>query len=307
MNKEKIQEIAQNFLNEPYSDETLGRLAEKNHKKFLNNLSKLDERQINKILKAYPEYSNKVLDGWHSLHFVALLNDPNILESFMKNAINNGLTSLPKTTKEKKDIPENISFLNFCAANNCDKSFVKILTYLSNPEEQNFNEAIIYSLHYGNSKVIKFLEKVMVKEDIQSTMLSYFNDRPHRLDFLWKTTTSVEKLNNMGVDIKYEEDNKRNYFTLVLESMNNNYYDIEQKGFDYIRNTIDQFMDSGFSLDIPDKKGNMPRASLELFIKNTYSNSLQEKLEEYMLLLNSKSLNNDLVKKNNVEPKKFKI
>lgn len=307
MNKEKIQEIAQSFLQEPYSDETLGKLAEKNHKKFLNNLSKLDERQINKILKAYPEYSNKTLDGWHSLHFAALLNDSHILENFMKNAINNGLTSLPTTTKGKKDIPENISFLNFCAANNCDKSFAKILTYLSNPEEQNFKEAIVYSLYYSNPKVIKFLEKLMNKEDMQSTMLNYFNDRIHRLDFLWKTNTSIEKLANLGIDIKYEEENKKNYFTLVLESMNNNCYDIEQKGFDYIKNTINQLIDNGFSLDTPDKKGNMPRDILEIFIKNLYSNGLQEKLEEYMLLINSKSLNNELKNQTTVEPKKFKI
>jgi hypothetical protein len=87
MEKDAIVSIAKTFLSAPYSEDFLQKLSAKNPKKFFNNLTKLDERQIVKILNEHPEYANMEHDGWHALHYAATLNDHFILEKFITYAI----------------------------------------------------------------------------------------------------------------------------------------------------------------------------------------------------------------------------
>lgn len=311
MEKDAIIEFARNFLAEPYSEEFLKNLAEKNHKKFLNNLSRLDERQINKVLKDHPEYANRVHDGWHSLHYACLLNNQVVLDKFMQLAIADGLKSLPRTEKDKKDTSAGLSLLNFCATMNCDKSFAKILTYLNNPEEQDFSQGLCFSILYNSTKTIKFIQKIMGPEKSQKDMLEFFNRARRNFQTNANYVLSnhfkykPERFEDYGVDVNFKLDNLKNYFTLSLRTIADNLYEVEDT--EKVKSCVVYFVDKGFNLDTPDGTNETPRTILENMIKNSPTNYFSNQLEKYIKEIEHKSLRNILEEKKIFEPKKLKI
>lgn len=317
MEKDAIISFAQSFLATPYSEEYLQKLSAKNPKKFFNNLSKLDERQINKILNEHPEYANMEHDGWHALHYAATLNDHFIVEKFLNNAIKHGLTSYPRTEKFKKDIPSGLGLLDFCAALNCDKSLAKFVSRLSEPENYDFTYALDYAMLYNSAKTLNFLQKIIGPEASQEKMLTFFNTQARHYGYnsnfrhIFKThfKFNPERLEDYGVDVKYEKEGKHNYFCLVLQTMCYYNNELEEAGMEKIQKCISYFLDKGFSFDKPDGKNETPRQHLNEFIKYVeYNNSyLAEKLEKFIKEEEHKSLNNELVHNVTTQPKKLKI
>lgn len=318
MEKEAILSIARSFLAEPYSEEYINKLAGKNHKKFLNNLSTLDERQIVKVLAEHPEYSNKELNGWHSLHYAALLNNSYILDKFVQNALKDGLSSLPRTTAVKKNTPAGLNLLTFCAAMNCDKSYAKLLTYLSDPEQQDFKHALSYSILFNSTKSMKFLQKLLGPEQSQQHMLEFFNrveatSSGSRSNIQYVMSNhfkyNPERFDDYGVDVTFQSDKLRNYFTLTAKCYADNYYEIEnlELSADKLRKSISYFIEKGFSFDTPDAFNDTPRKYLDEFKESLSSSYHASQVEKIMKELEQQSLQNNLPKVNTVQPKKIKI
>ncbi len=319
MNKQDIIGLAKSLLDSPYNEENLLKISEKNPKKFFNNLSSLDERQIKEILKLHPDYANKFSDGWHALHYASTLNNHFIVEEFMQGAIKQGLTSLPSTTKSKKGITENVGMLNFCAANNCDKSYLRILTYLSNPEEQDFEMTFKYALYYNSNKIIPIIQKIVGNEASQKIMYDFFvNKRKNedgklidrlRITLKNKFKENPKKLEDYNIDFHYKEEGKKNYFTATLNMINNSVYDYTEnrEGLELIKNYIGFFLEKGFDFDSPDRQGVSPRKYIEEIINNLEIGWGKELLEQYVSEMEVKSLDNKLPKKKGIEPKKIKI
>lgn len=322
MEKEKILELAKNILNQPYSEEYLDKLAQKNPKKFLNNLASLDERQIKYILREHPGYANTTHDGWHSLHYACMLNDQHILGIFFQKAIDQGLSHIPKTEASKKNIGEGVPLLNFCVANNCEKSFAKVLTFLSNPEEQDFNWLLRYGLSYHSPKVIPIIQKIMGEEAYQQEMLSYFSSswvsskevrRSHFYDTFSDTfKCKIERFEEYGIDFNYRNPEGKNYFTAALSAIAENVYnfweyDEKDERQDRFKKCLDFFLDKGFDFDSPDGENNSPRTYISKIVEGIYSSYRKEKMEEYIAQLETKSLDNKLPKNNLVQPKRIKV
>jgi len=318
MEKDDILSFAKKFLAEPYTEEYLNSLSAKNPKKFFNNISKLDIKQINAILNNHSEYANKEHDGWHALHYAASLNDPFILDKFIQHALNNGLTHYPNTQKAKKDISSGMSLLNFCSAMNCEKSYAKLLTYLGNPEEQDYAHALRYAMIYNSGKMIKFLHNLIEPEILQKEILSFFcgsqrmnHGSRSNIEYVLKNNFKYnpDRFEDYGVNIKYEEPEKPNYFTLTLSVMANNYYELDELGIEKSEKIIAYFIDKGFSFDRPDGNGNIPRKIIEEFISDIDRSSgySGRRLEKFIQELEYKSLNNELDKNNTIQPKKLKL
>ena len=321
MEKDKILEIAKEILNNPYSEEYLEGMAGKNPKKFLNNLASLDERQIKHILREHPNYANTMHDGWHSLHYACLLNDQHILEMFFQKAINEGLTNLPKTEKSKKNIGEGVTLLNFCVANNCEKSFVKILTYISHPEEQDFNLSLRYALAYHSPKVIPIVQKIMGEEASQKKMLEYFSsswitDNGLKISNLFSTLSKtfkykLERFEDYGIDFNYNISEKKNYFTATLSGISDNVYefwgDDDYERHEKFKTYLEFFLDKGFSFDSLDGEGKSPREYINKITNEIYSTYRKEDMEKHISKLGAKSLSNQLPQNTLSQPKKIKI
>jgi hypothetical protein len=318
MEKDVIISLAKSFLSDPYSEDFLKKLSAKNPKKFFNNLSKLDERQIVKILNEHPEYANMEHDGWHALHYAATLNDHFIVEKFITLAIRHGLTSYPRTEKFKKDIPSGMGVLEFCAAMNCDKSLAKFISHLDNPEKQDYGYSMQYAMLYNSTKTIKFLQKIVGQEKSQEEMLAFFNNRA-RINYGYNSNFNQifekhfkynpERLEDYGVDIKYEKEGMSNYFSLVLKAMSYHSEQLNEAGMERIQKCISYFIDKGFSFDKPDGKNEKPRDHLNEFIKNIeyHSSYIAEKIENFIKEIEYKSLNNELSHNVMTQPKKIKI
>lgn len=320
MEKDSIVSFAKSFLSAPYSDEYLQKLAAKNPKKFFNNLSKLDERQIVKILNEHPEYTNMEHDGWHAIHYAASLNDHFILEKFITGAIRNGMTSYPRTEKLKKDMPSGLGVLEFCAAMNCDKSLAKVISHLGNPEEMDYTYSLDYAMLYNSTKTIKFLQKIIGPEKSEQEMLAFFNNQA-KISYGYQSNFNQifsnhfkfnpERFEDYGIDVTYKEDGKANYFTLTLNAISYCKYEIEESGsgLEKIQKCISYFIDKGFTFDQPDGKGKTPREYLDSLIKDMeYGSSyIANKLEEFIKETEYKSLNNELSHNVTAQPKKIKI
>jgi hypothetical protein len=316
MEKDAIVSIAKTFLSAPYSEDFLQKLSAKNPKKFFNNLTKLDERQIVKILNEHPEYANMEHDGWHALHYAATLNDHFILEKFITYAISNGLTSYPRTEKPKKDMPSGMGVLEFCAAMNCDKSLAKFITHLGNPEEQDYAYHMQYAMLFNSTKTIKFLQKIIGPEKSQEEMLAFFNNQSKigyysKFDNIFKThfKYNPERLEDYGVDVTYKKEGMHSYFSLALQAMSYNSHEMADAGMEKMQRCINYFLDKGYSFDTPDGKGKNTREFLNEFVKNVeYENSyIGRKLEEFIKEVEHKSLNNELSHNATTQPKKLKI
>jgi hypothetical protein len=318
MEKDAIISFAKSFLSEPYSEEYLNKIADKNHKKFLNNLSSLDEKQITRILSEHPDYANKMHGGWHSLNYAALLNNHHILEKFMQHAINNGLSSLPRTEKVKKGVPASLNLLTFCAAMNCEKSYAKLLTYLNNPEEQDFEHAMDYAMLFNSPRTLKFLHKLVGPEQSQKAMLEFF-DKNQKTSYGYRSNVQYvlknhfkynpERFEDYGVDINFKQEDLSNYFTMTLRVMADDFYELDDNNdnFDKVKKAISYFLEKGFNFDEKDGRGATPREYINSLINNTSSSYYSDQIEKYVKELEQKSLDNQLVKKTNPEPKKIKI
>ncbi len=322
MEKEKILELVKSILNEPYSEEYLDKLAKKNPKKFLNNLATLDERQIKYILREHPEYANTTHDGWHSLHYACMLNDKHILGMFFQKAIDQGLSHIPKTEASKKNIGEGVPLLNFCVANNCEKSFGKVLTFLSNPEEQDFNWLLRYGLSYHSPKVIPMIQKIMGEEESQKEMLKYFSSswvsskgvKHYNFYNTFAETfkCKIERFEEYGIDFNYRTPEGKNYFTAALDAIAENVYDFweydeKDEREDRFKKLLDFFLDKGFSFNGVDGENNTPRTYINKIVEGIYSTYKKERIEEYIAQLEAKSLDNELPKNSIVQPKRIKL
>lgn len=316
MNKENIVKIAKDFLDKTSSDGLIIELS-KSHKKFFNNLSKLNVVQIDKILDVSPEFSNKTYDGWHAMHYACLTNDSYIVDVFMKRAMRNGLSSLPLTEKSKKDITQNVSLLNFCSANNCDSSFAKILTYLSNPEEQDFCHSLIFSISYYSSKTANLLKNFISEEDFQKTSFEFLLRDNGAVFFRVLNSGfkfNINRFADFGINLKQTYENENNYFSVFLNSLCEKSYILDDlfekdnKFSDKILNCINFFLDNGYSLDAKNINGIAPKEQLTNLIY-CLSYELQDVLNKFLESKETiaKSLNNDLAKKNIPECKKIKI
>ena len=287
------------------------------YKKFLLGLSKLDERQIIKVLNIHPEYANKKITGWHSLHYACLLNNPHILDNFMRKAIADGMKTLPTTEVIKKEIDSGLTLLNFCAFTNNEYSYAKVLTFLGNIEEQNFEESLRYGLLNGSYKTVKLINKIIGEEKSQQLMLEFFTSKHitqngrlrENIDYALVETFkhNPSKFDDYGIDIRTTIVGKPNYFTSTLKLFLRDTYTIEKQGINTIKNYLRYFTSKGFDFDTKDNEGVTPRVYLNKFIDKLFDQSLRDQLINFLPEVEKVALDNVLEKSTLIEPKKIKI
>ncbi len=316
MEHKEIISLAKDYLNKPYSEDYISDIS-KTPKKFFASIVNLNEHQIRKVLTKKPEYSNVISDGWHSLNYACLTNNPEIVSLFIEKSIANGLTHLPKTTKSKKGIPNNLTLLHFCSAFDLDKSYAKILTCLTNLEEQEFNITLRYGLFFNNSKVPLFVKPIIGEDIYQKEMLDFYvshwknengsiKPRSHDI-FIKNFKGNIDKFKDFEIDVCFKLDGRKNYFTSTLEMFINYQYEIEEMGFDKFKKTINYFLSNGYSLNEKDGEDKTPRSYLERFIKNVNDFSFENALTKFIPEIEKKSLSNELKNENTLKTKKIKI
>ncbi len=314
LEKDFITKKASEYI-QRYSNDDFYSFLTKNKRNFLSTLNKLDERQIREVLKRKPEYANVFHDGWHSLHYACLSNNHRIVTIMMDFAINQGLTEFPSTQKIKRNIPTNISLLNFCASLDLDDSFATAILNLSTPESQNFEMTLKYAFLYGSPKVTNFIYQLNI-EDFQKTILSSYcfkKEDGNKVKnnfyavFVENFKCNPEKFLDYNIDINYKIDNERNYFTNTLYWLNHYSYVVEDIKEDKFKKLIMFFLKNGFILDEKDGLGDSPRKLLDDLKNKIFDSSIISMLENSKTEFNQLSLNNQLKDSNTNQQIKLKI
>lgn len=313
--KDFIINIAKEHINRNYNDEFYSKLSS-NKKTFLSLLPKLEYKQIKEVFKRSPQFANSFSDGWHSLHYACLSNNPQIVSMVIDEAINQGVTEYPTTQKAKRGAAKGVSLSNFCASLDLDESFATVLLNLSTPENQNFETTIKYAFSYGSPKVTNLLKKIYT-ENFQNVMLSFYcfekeeekkvRNNFHTI-FVNNFKCNPEKLLDYGIDINYKLDNQRTYFTNTLYWLNQYSYLIEENlKEDKFKNLILFFLENGENLDDKDGLGDSPRELIKNLKNKIFDSKTVEIIDDSFVLFDKLSLNNKLNKSNQNKVTKLKI
>lgn len=247
--------------------------------------------EIKKITKEYPEYLNKENNGLHSLHYAALTKNLNVFDFFFEESSKQGLNALPKTTKEYKKAPKNVSFLGFCLLMDLDEVYARCLTFLVSPEEQDFKHHTRYSFIYNSKKTCLFLEKILGQEEYQKTITNtYLEDNKNIYTsnayqiFMKNFSKNPTKFDEFGIDIKNTLEGGETYFTKTVKvflETNDDLYNLDKEELKKLDNTIKFFINKGISINEKDGLGVSVLDLLEKFAENKkyeYNYSLIENI-----------------------------
>lgn len=307
MEKNDIIAHAKEYLLKDYSDQHISELAS-SAKKFFSSIQNMDYSQVKKVLEKNPSLSNKYYDGWHSINYACLTNDPGIVNQVVTIAVNEQkLEFFPQTNKFKKGIPENTTLLHFCAANNLDKAYAKLISFMGNLEEINFSTHIRYAFAYNSLKTGLFIKHI-IEDKYQEEMLNFYagNNKAYQI-FVENFKYNPEKFDDWGIDVKTTKDGL-NYFSLTMKMIEAYYYDVEEKvSPEKFERIVNYFLDRGFTLETKDLYDETIRTNIEKIINRFSSFSFSEKIKNLNPKFEKKSLENQLNKENNFKKTKLKI